>query len=140
MGTQSEGSAGGVISESIKYSQKIMAADINENLLAQYFGLARVKFAKAIQSDATKYVNTTIAGSAGLAEAGTYIWDKDEAYIFRSEQGNQVVSYGQSFGSDYGTADSYYESRTKTTVVRYCQTLVEKVTCSGAIRTLGTIL
>jgi len=139
-GTQSAGSAGGVISESIKYSQKVMGADINEDLLAQYFNLQKVRFAKAIQSDATKYVNTTIAGAAGLAEVGTYIWDQDEAYIFRSEQGNQVVSYGQTFGSDIGSIDQYYEPRTKSTVVRCCQTVVEKATCTGAIYVLGTIL
>lgn len=140
MGTQSSGTAGAAIAEMVKYSREVMGGDINENLLAQYFNLGRVKFAKAIQSDATKYVNTTIPGAAGLAEAGTYVWDKDEAYVFRTEQGNQVVSYAQTFGSDYGTADTYYEPRTKTTVVRYCQTVVEKATCTGAIAVLGTIL
>lgn len=139
-GSQSTGSAGDLFARAMGYNNRVMAGDVNEDNLRQYFGVDVVKMARGIQSDATKYVNTTIPGAAGLAEAGTYIWDQDEAYIFRFEQGEAVVSFGQTFGSTLGIADQYREDKTTSDVVRYQQFVVEKTTCSGALYVLGTIL
>lgn len=140
IGSTSTGSGGEQVGQGVKYTQGWLGRDMTPELIAAFLAVAIVKPALAIQSDATKFENTTIQ-TAGLPEDGTYIWDQAEAYIFRFELGQQVVSYGQSFGSDPGNmaVDQYRDDKVKADVVRAIQTVDEKVTCSTALYVLGTI-
>ena len=141
VGTTLAGSAGAAIGEMIKYTQRWTGADITPELVAQYFNVALVKPGLAIASDPTKFVNTTIPGGAGLPEIGGYMWDQKEVYVFRYEQGQQVVSYGQTFGeAPMFLADQYRDDKVKADVVRCTNTVAEKVTCSGAIEVIGTVI
>lgn len=139
MGTASANSAGAAIFNSITYTNRTTGDQMNELLLSQYFAVSKVVLATAIQSDPTKYETTTVA-TAGLPEAGVYVWDKDEAYVFRSEKGMMSSGYGQTLGPDLQTIDQYRDDKVRADIVRVASTVIEKVTNSSAIYVVGAIL
>lgn len=140
-GTVSAGTAGAVILDAVKYTEKAMGNILTPALMAQYFNLLVVKPAQAIQQATTAYETTTIP-AAGLPQDGTYIWDKDELYITYTDPNPspQTVSYGVTLGPTMGEVDTYYEDRTKSDFVRAVDILAEEVTCSNAIYVVGTVL
>ena len=141
-GIQTAGTAGGLIIDAIKYTQRATGEVITPDLVAAYFGLERVGVASSIQSDATKYETTTVPGGAGLPEAGTYVWDKDEVYLMYSDfsPGPQTVSAFQTFGPTVLSVDRYREESTEADIIRAKSICVEKATCTTAISVLGDII
>lgn len=141
-GDQAAGTAGALIIDAIKYTQAATGNVITPALVAQYFGLERVAVASSVQSDTTKNETTTIPGSAGLPEAGVYIWDKDEVYLMFTDfsPSPQTVSAFQTFGPTMLAVDRYREESTEADIIRAKSIVVEKATCSTAISVLGDII
>lgn len=139
IGTQSAGSAGAAILDTLKYTSR---ESITEPLLANYFNLGAdsvVKFAMAYQQDTTKHTVRVV--SIGLPEAGTAIWDQKEGYVFyQGQAGGKQPNFGTSFGTDYFTPDDYQDERANGTVYRFKQMLDEKIVCNASMNVLTTII
>ena len=141
IGTQSSGTAGNLIIEAIKYTQKGMGSAITPDLVASYLNLDYVFPALAIRN-ATTDIETTTANAAGLAAAGVACFNRREIYAIYVDPnpGPQTVSYLTTFGPTKGEVDQYRDDRVMADVIRITETLVEKTTCSNAIYTLGTVV
>jgi hypothetical protein len=137
-GTQSAGSAGAAILDTVKYTGR---DSITEEMLARYFNLLDgvVKFAVAVQQDVTKH--TTRAVSVGLPEAGTAIWDQKEGYVFyMGTPGVKQPNFGTSFGTDFFTPDDYPDQKGNGIAYRFKQMLDEKIVCNPAMNVLTTVI
>lgn len=140
-GTQASGTAGAVIIDAIKYTQAALGSTLTAELVAGYLNVEKVLIGKAVESDNTKAEPEAIGGTAGLAEAGLDIWDKDEFYLFiRREPAVQTVTAFMTLGPDLYTPDTYRDDKVKADIVRLTQTVVEKAICSTAIYCGGNVL
>jgi len=138
-GSQAAGTAGAAVLDAIKYTGAGGLQEITETLLAQYWRLARVKFAEAIQQDTTKPVTRAVV--VGLPEAGVAIWDQKEAYVFfNGTPGSRLPNFASSFGPDLYTPDDYYDPKPKGRVYRVVQVLDEKIVCNAAMNVLTTVI
>lgn len=140
-GTALAGTAGGLIIDAIKYTQKGMGSAITPDLVAQYLNLDYVFPALAIRN-ATTDIETTTANASGLAVAGVSCFNRREIYAIYVDPnpGPQTTSYLTTFGPTKGEVDQYRDDRVMADVIRITETLVEKTTCSNAIYTLGTVV
>lgn len=140
-GTHSAGTAGALILDAIKYVREGLGSSITPQLVAQYLNVDYVLPAVSVRAATTTYETTTV-NAAGLPAAGAYVWDQKECYIAYIERnpGPQTVSWALTFGPAMVEVDTYREERVKADIVRVTETLVEKVTCSNAIYTLGTVI
>ncbi len=138
-GTQAAGTAGAAVLDAIKYTGAGGLQEITETLLAQYWRLATVKFAEAIQQDTTKHTTRTVG--VGLPEAGVAVWDQKEAYVFfNGTPGSRLPNFGSSFGPDFYTPDDYYDPKPQGRVYRVKQVLDEKIVCPAAMNVLTTVI
>ena len=141
LGTQSSGTAGNLIVEAIKYTQPGLGSAITPQLVAQYFNVDYAFPAVAIRN-AVADIETTTANAAGLAVAGIACFNRREVYAIYVDPspGPQTVNYLTTFGPTRGEVDQYRDDRVMADVVRITETITEKVTCSNAIYTLGTVV
>jgi hypothetical protein len=138
-GTQLAGSAGAAILDAIKYTRPAMGDTLTEELMAQYFRLSTVKFAEAVQQLTTAHTLRTVG--VGLPEAGVYIWDQKEAYVFyNGAPGAKEPNFGTSFGPELATPDDYRDERAKGTAYRIIQVLDEKEVCTSSMNVLTTVI
>jgi hypothetical protein len=137
---ESTGSAGSLIKDAIKYVMQATGRQINEPLIAAYFDVERVRFAKGVQQDPTKNAPSAIAGA--LPQIGTFIFDQDEAYLVYNEDdpSPETSNYGISPGPmDFGAAqfpDPFFRG----IWVQAYQALLEMPAEAKSIYVLGTIL
>lgn len=135
-GTQSSGSAGAAVLDTLKYTSR---DSITEEMLARYFILEKVRFAKAVQQDTTKHSNRTV--NPGLPEAGTYVWSGKKFYTaYIGTPGAKEPNAATTFGTDIATPDDYYEYKTKSTIVRIVSVVQEKVVCLPSINIGTTVI
>ncbi len=136
IGSQSSGSAGAAILDTLKYTSR---ESITEEMLARYFNIEQVKFAIAVQQDTTKHMTRTVG--VGLPEAGAYVWDQKEAYVFyNGTPGGKEPNFATSFGPDLATPDDYRDERAKGTAYRITQVLDEKEVANAAMNVLTTVI
>lgn len=138
-GSQSAGTAGAAILDTLKYTSR---ESITEEMLARYFNLGAgsvVKFALAIQSDATKHTTRTVG--VGLPEAGTAIWDQKEGYVFyMGTPGAKEPNFGTTFGTDFFVPDDYPDEQGNGIAYRFKQMVDEKIVCNPSMNVLTTII
>lgn len=141
-GTQSAGTAGALILDAIKYTQKGMGSAITADLVASYLNVNYVLPAISVQSDTTKNETTTVPGSAGLPEAGVYVFDQKECYVGYVERNPtpQTVSAFVTFGPAKGNVTRWRSDDPDGDFIRIEDILVEKATCTSAMLTLGTVI
>lgn len=143
-GNQAAGTAGGLIIEAIKYTQKGFGSAITPDLVAQYFNLDLVVPLTMVRANENE---TGTVSLTGTASAMVDVWDKDEAYVAYVERnpGPQSVSYGLSLGPSpivgaMVTIDQYRDDRVRADVVRGETEFDLKVTCSTAAVAIGDLL
>lgn len=142
VGTHSSGTAGALILDAIKYTQKGTGDAITPQLVAQYLNVDVVAPALAVQSDTTKYETTTVPGAAGLPEAGVYMFDQKECYVGYIDRNPtpQTVSAFLTFGPSKGQIKRWRSDDPDGDFIRIEDILVEKATCTSAMLTLGTVI
>jgi len=137
---ETTGSAGAIVKDSIKYVMQATGRAINEPLIAAFFDVDRVRFAKGVQAATTTGMSPTVGGA--LSPIGTYIFDADEAYIVYNEDdpGPETSNYGVSPGPLYYGATSFDDPMRRGTWVQAFQALIEFAAEVRSIYVLGTVL
>lgn len=141
LGTVATGSAGAAIIDAVKYTSPGFGNKLTPELVASYLNIDKVIPAVAIQQDPASHETTTVA-SGGLPQAGLYVYDQKELYIFYADPspGPQTVAFGITFGPSLLEFDSYREDKTKSDVVRGFSIVQEATTCANALYVLGTVI
>jgi hypothetical protein len=140
VGSQAAGTAGAAILEAIKYTGDGARTQVTPELAARYFNLDIVQPAIAVQQDVTKHVTRTIA--VGLPEAGTYIWDQKEAYVFYNDfnPGQRSLNFGASFGPIVLDVRRRRDDDVEGDFIRVKQVVDEKIVCNAAMNVLTTVI
>jgi len=137
---ESAGSAGLSIKEAIKYVMQATGRQINEPLIAAYFDVDLVRFAKGVRMAAG-----TAPGAqpgAALPTQGTYILSGDRAYVFYNENdpGPETSNFAVSPGPLYYGARSFEDPMRRGIWVQTFQKLIEFVSEAESMYVIGTIL
>jgi hypothetical protein len=137
---ESAGSAGLSIKTAIQYVMQATGRQINEPLIAAYFDVDLVRFAKGVRMAA----NTAPAGTPGTAlpSQGTYVLTQDRAYLVYNEDdpGPETSNYGVSPGKlSYG-ARNFEDPMKRGIWVQVFQQLIEFVAEAKSIYVVGTVL
>lgn len=137
---ESTGSAGLSIKEAIKYVMQATGRAINEPLIAAYFDLESVRFAKGVRMDPATAPGATPGGA--LPTIGKYIFDADEAYLVynESDPGPETSNYGVSPGPMFYGARQFEDPMRRGIWVQTFQKLIEFVAEPKSIYVLGAIL
>jgi hypothetical protein len=140
IGTQSSGTAGAAILDAIKYTGQGGIQELTPVLVARYFNVKIVKPALAIQSDATKHTTRTV--SVGLPEAGTYVWDQKEVYVFYNDPnpGQKSMNFGISFGPTRLEIKPGRNEEIEADTFRIKQVVDEKIVMNAAMNVLTTVI
>lgn len=135
---ETTGSAGALLKDAIKYVMAATGRQINEPLMAAYFDVERVRFAKGVKGTAAP--SGTPEGA--LATQGSYIYDADEVYMVYNEDdpGAETSNYGVSPGPLYYGAAQFEDPMRRGIWVQAFQALTEFVAESKSIYVLGTVL
>lgn len=134
---ESTGSAGLSVKEAIKYVMQATGRQINEPLIAAYFDVASVRFAKGVRGTAAS--TPTVEGA--LSTQGSYIFDADEAYIFFNEDASPETSnYGVSPGPLFYGARQREDPWGRGIWVQTFQALLELEAEPKSMYVLGTVL
>lgn len=137
---ESAGSAGLSIKTAIQYVMQATGRQINEPLIAAYFDVDLVRFAKGVRMDPATAPGATPEGA--LNAQGKYIFDADEAYLVYNEDdpGAETSNYGVSPGPlKYGAAQ-FQDPMFRGIWVQAFQALIEFAAEPKSIYVLGTIL
>lgn len=137
---ETSGSAGALIKDAIKYVMAATGRQISEPLIAAYFDVEMVRFAKGVRQLATANMPSAVAGA--LPEQGQYIWGNDEADLVFNEDNPtpETSNYGVSPGRlKYGAAQ-FEDPMRRGIWVQAFQALIEFVAESKSFYKIGTIL
>lgn len=137
---ESTGSAGLSVKEAIKYVMQATGRQINEPLIAGYFDVDRVRFAKGVRADPATAPGATPEGA--LPTIGKYIWDADEVYMLYNEDdpGAETSNFGVSPGPLYYGAAQFEDPMRRGIWVQAFQALIEFVAEAKSAYVLGTVL
>ena len=137
---ESTGSAGLLIKEAIKYVMQATGRQINEPLIAAYFDVERVRFAKGVRMDPATAPQGTPEGA--LNAQGKYIWDADEVYMLYNEDdpGAETSNFGVSPGPLFYGAAQFEDPMRRGIWVQAFQALIELTAEAKSGYVLGTVL
>lgn len=137
---ETAGSAGALIKDAIKYVMQATGRQINEPLIAAYFDVERVRFAKAVRQLSTASMPSAVVGA--LPEQGQYVWINDEAYLVYNEDnpGPETSNFGVSPGPMYYGAAQFEDPFRRGVWVQVFQSLIELTAEAKSFYAVGTIL
>lgn len=131
------GSAGQLLKDAIKYVMAATGRQLNEPLIAAYFDVEMVRFARGIQGTAA--ATPTVEGS--LSTQGSYIFTGDRAYLFFNEDASPETSnFGVSPGPMYYGSRQLADPYGRGTWVQCFQALIEFTAEAKSMYVVGTIL